>query len=449
MMTCFGPTRKVFRIVFVLILFNSVALFYYFLLKLENLENGSNFVGQRAIQKKSESQQSKHALLQHNQPDNNINVNEMQILIPPKEKEKVHKAKISAQKPWQQFQSGITKDFMYPKDAPYMQDLLDYLAHTEIKETRLFKSGSQFKLLFLFADGNTGLVKPQRMKINEIYPYTNEHPFWLDPERHSAEIASFHLDRILNFRRSVPIAGRRINMTEDIIQKCDDKEFLDTFIKKDGNLCFIGVCVPWFCNEDRAMCGVEEIMEVSVSQFLPQAPKSRYPVFDRPYPWSQGIKESKVWKGANVCDDVFKGLQNGKDRAFLDLIDLGIFDFLIVNYDRHHYSMLSQFKNESFITLLDNGKGFGNHKKDDITFLAPVYQCCKIRRSTYNRLTELSQDKKNKLSTLMRISLSRDVLSPVVNDKFLEALDRRVKQVLETVQTCLLDKNRESVLMDG
>ncbi|XP_033104476.1 extracellular serine/threonine protein kinase FAM20C-like [Anneissia japonica] len=350
----------------------------------------------------------------------------------------------SSQKPWQMFQKGIMKDNMYSADAPYMQDLLDSLSHNEIQRTHMFKGGSQVKLFFWFANGNTALVKPMRMKRDDTYPYSSKHPFWLDPERHNAEIASFHLDRILNFRRAVPVAGRLINMTKEILQKSSDKELLDTFFWKDGNLCFIGVCAPWFCNDEHPICGIGDMLEVSVAQFIPKSPSSKYAVFDRAYPWSQGVKESKVWKNTNICDQVLMDLQNTNDRTFLDLIDLAIFDFLIVNYDRHSYTLLSQLKNESFVTILDNGKGFGNPNNDDLTLLAPVYQCCKVRRSTYYRLKEL---KNSKLSTSMRSSMSHDAISPILSEAFLAALDRRLMKAIEIIQKCFLENGEDRVLM--
>ncbi|XP_033124473.1 extracellular serine/threonine protein kinase FAM20C-like [Anneissia japonica] len=83
-------------------------------------------------------------------------------------------------------------------------------------------------------------------------------------------------------------------MTQEILHKCDDKALLDTFFWKDGNLCFIGECLPWFCNDEHPICGISDLLEVSVAQFLPKCPDSKYPVNDRAYPWSQGVKESKV-----------------------------------------------------------------------------------------------------------------------------------------------------------
>ena len=66
------------------------------------------------------------------------------------------------------------------------------------------------------------------------------------------------------------------------------------FTFTDDNLCFIGKCAPWFCNDEHPICGKREMMEVSLCQFLPLYKGNSIPVSEKEYPWSQGIKESKV-----------------------------------------------------------------------------------------------------------------------------------------------------------
>ncbi|XP_022080603.1 glycosaminoglycan xylosylkinase-like [Acanthaster planci] len=348
--------------------------------------------------------------------------------------------------PWQQFHRDISQDALYSKDTPYMDELLHNLATVKIVNTSMFKGGSQVKLDFRLADGNRAIVKPMRSPRDFVYKYDNEEPFWLDQERHNAEIAAFHLDRILGFRRVPPCVGRQINLTQEVLLKSEDQELLNTFFWKDGNLCFIGKCAPWFCNQDHPICGKGDVMEMSLCQFLPSFEGS-VPVFELEYPWSQGVKESLVWKGKNICLDYLKDPVWTRGRFLLDLIEQGIFDFFIRNYDRHHFDMMRRYKRRGCVLFLDNGKGFGNPHVDDATFLAPVYQCCKVRRSTYFHLKELTQAQ-SRLSDLLRSAMSHDPIAPVITEDHLQAMDRRLETVLQTINKCIHDHGESRVLVD-
>ena len=52
------------------------------------------------------------------------------------------------------------------------------------------------------------------------------------------------------------------------------------------------------------------------------------------------------------------------------------------NMDRHHYETIRAFGNDSVPIHLDHGRGFGRPKHDEISILAPLSQCCIVRRTT-------------------------------------------------------------------
>ncbi|RVE59425.1 hypothetical protein OJAV_G00188360 [Oryzias javanicus] len=124
---------------------------------------------------------------------------------------------------------------------------------------------------------------------------------------------------------------------------------------------------------------------------------------------------------------------------------MSIFDFLIGNMDRHHYEIFTKFGDEGFLLHLDNARGFGRHSKDEASILAPLSQCCMIKRSTLLRLQLLARPE-FRLSEVMTESLGTDPLQPVLTEPHLLALDRRLQKVLRTVQRCVRRFGKEEVI---
>ena len=84
-----------------------------------------------------------------------------------------------------------------------------------------------------------------------------------------------------------------------------------------------------------------------------------------------------------------------------------------------------------------------------MSILAPIYQCCQIRYTTFVKLVKLYIGP-DKLSSVMRDSLAKDSISPILTEPFLFALDRRVIKVLKEIFTCLQDgKDIDEVLEAG
>uniref|UniRef100_A0A8D0GUB4 FAM20 C-terminal domain-containing protein n=1 Tax=Sphenodon punctatus TaxID=8508 RepID=A0A8D0GUB4_SPHPU len=117
------------------------------------------------------------------------------------------------------------------------------------------------------------------------------------------------------------------------------------------------------------------------------------------------------------------------------------------NMDRHHYETFEKFGNDTFLLHLDNGRGFGKHSHDEMSILAPLQQCCSIKKSTFLRLQLLATEP-YRLSDVMRESLTTDCLSPVLTEPHLQALDRRLQKVLDMVQECLVKGKRKEVVVD-
>lgn len=95
---------------------------------------------------------------------------------------------------------------------------------------------------------------------------------------------------------------------------------------------------------------------------------------------------------------------------------------------------------------LDNAKSFGNPHHDEMSILAPIYQCCRIRQSTWNRFRSVKNQKMS-LSEILRKSAKDDPLAPVLSDLQFKAIDRRLKIAIDTVEKCIKQYGESAVLI--
>ena len=143
---------------------------------------------------------------------------------------------------WERFQLGITDKALYDDENLQSKEtvagILKSLASSPFAAISQKEGGTQFKLIVQLEDGGEALYKPMRFpRSQETLP---DHFYFTDFERHNAEIAAFHLDRLLGFRRAVPVSGRRINITTDIYELAEADLLKTFFISPAGNLCFHG-----------------------------------------------------------------------------------------------------------------------------------------------------------------------------------------------------------------
>ncbi|KAF8787364.1 Extracellular serine/threonine protein like [Argiope bruennichi] len=444
----------------------------------------------------------------------------------------------------EQFHLRISDLDLYSEDDANVDELLKDMATMPIVHVEEKVGGTQLKLLITFQDGNQAMFKPMRFdRQKETEP---NHFYFVDYERHISEIAAFHLDRILGFRRCPPVVGRKLNITTEIYAVADDELLKTFFISPAQNICFHGHC-SYYCDTSHAICGKPDAIEGSLAAFLPPDSLSgrkswknpwkrtyhkrrkaewelnndycqtvrQHPLYDNTKRLADLIDTSildfmigKLWlriyasmvTASYYCDtshaicgkpDAIEGSfaaflsatrfsewqeiveesvekdvpQATKSRMELtmiiarqfaqhplydntkrlaDLIDTSILDFMIGNMDRHHYETFKIFGNDSFILHLDHGRGFGKAKHDELSILAPLIQCCFIHITTFYRLLQL-QLNPMKLSNLMRCSLYRDPLNPILLDPHLDALDRRLETVLGVLRDCFSNHEASEV----
>uniref|UniRef100_A0A8C5QCA5 FAM20C golgi associated secretory pathway kinase n=1 Tax=Leptobrachium leishanense TaxID=445787 RepID=A0A8C5QCA5_9ANUR len=345
---------------------------------------------------------------------------------------------------WLKFHIGINRYELYSRQNPAIGGLLQDLSTQKITSVAMKSGGTQLKLIMTFQNYGQALFKPMKQTREQETP--PDFFYFSDFERHNAEIAAFHLDRILDFRRVPPVAGRLVNMTKEIRDVTRDKKLWRTFfISPANNICFYGEC-SYYCSTEHALCGKPDQIEGSLAAFLPDLSLAKRKTWRNPWRRSYHKRKKAEWEvDSDYCEEVKQTPPYDSGTRLLDLIDMTVFDFLMGNMDRHHYETFEKFGNETFIIHLDNGRGFGKYSHDELSILVPLNQCCRIKKSTYLRLQMLAKEE-YKLSGLMEESLSLDKLAPVVFQPHLEAMDRRLRIVLQAINECIEKHKYESVI---
>ncbi|KAI5623164.1 extracellular serine/threonine protein kinase FAM20C [Silurus asotus] len=347
---------------------------------------------------------------------------------------------------WLRFHIGINRYELYSRHNPVIDAMLKDLITQKITSVAMKSGGTQLKLIMTFQNYGQALFKPMKQTREQETP--PDFFYFSDFERHNAEIAAYHLDRILDFRRVPPVAGRLVNMTKEIRDVTRDKKLWKTFfISPANNICFYGEC-SYYCSTEHALCGKPDQIEGSLAAFLPDLALAKRKTWRNPWRRSYHKRKKAEWEvDPDYCEEVKQTPPYDSGTRLLDIMDMTIFDFLMGNMDRHHYETFEKFGNETFIIHLDNGRGFGKHSHDEVSILAPLSQCCRVKRSTHLRLQLLAKGE-YKLSILMEESLQRDSLSPILIQPHLEAMDRRLRLVLQVLADCIEKEGYSSVVED-
>ncbi|CAF89421.1 unnamed protein product, partial [Tetraodon nigroviridis] len=127
-----------------------------------------------------------------------------------------------------------------------------------------------------------------------------------------------------------------------------------------NNTCFFSKCL-YVCKTEYAVCGNPDLLEGSLSAYLPSL--SIAPRTSIPNPWirSYTFTDRQEWEvNPFFCDTVKEMYPYNSGNRLLNIIDMSIFDFLISNMDRHHYEIFSKFGEEGFLCTWTTPEGLGS-----------------------------------------------------------------------------------------
>ncbi|XP_057371540.1 glycosaminoglycan xylosylkinase-like [Daphnia carinata] len=337
----------------------------------------------------------------------------------------------------------VSPSLLIPSFTPELGDMIKYLQTAPIIRASIPHVGTQLKVMLTLEGGQKALLKPQW--------YNREHRIngpdvYSGADRHNGEIIGFYLSLLLDLRRTPVAVGRMINLTSEILANADSDLAATFFRNNQSHTCFYGVCR--YCKPEFSVCAGEgDLMEAAIILWLPSDVKLK----SNRSPWQRTYKKNvrAQWE----TDDKFCSNLQKQNRIFaidpakrrlLDLIDAAVFDFLISNGDRHHYEVIDG-SSDAAVLLLDNGKSFGRPDFDYIDILAPLYQCCVIRKSTYNRLEMVESGPLGAL--IEKLTLKDSLIGPLLTNEHVQAINRRLGKVIQTIELCAKIKSWDDILV--
>lgn len=345
--------------------------------------------------------------------------------------------------PLSEYEMNIN-EFSLNNDSKVISSVLASMATNKVSTAKEKAKGTQVKILMDLVDGTKVMIKPQKVPRN--YETPPDHFYFVDFERHHAEIAAFHVDKLLNFYRCPPTVGRVFDMTEEILKNANQPLAKTFFVSPAGNTCFTGHC-SYYCDSTHATCGKpRNRLEASVQLMLPNKPVVKWSSTQHPYRRSYSKRKKAEWESNdNYCQEqVFQDTEL-QGKILLDLMDMSIFDFIIGNMDRHHYEKMDSLGNETFLLHLDHGRAFGRQYSDEMSILVPVRQCCLVRFTTLERLRYLWA---NNFAKMLDDSMKLDPLYPILTMGHLVAVERRLCIVLNELSQCVEKFQAVNVIID-
>ncbi|KAK6980155.1 glycosaminoglycan xylosylkinase [Biomphalaria glabrata] len=340
--------------------------------------------------------------------------------------------------PWDIAAKWVEPRQIYPDNAKELGAILKAMSQGTITSADFGQRGTQLKLTLLIDNAQKVVFKPAWYPRDYVVtgtPYSGR-------DRHNGEIAAFYLGSLLGLRRIPLVIGRRIHFEKEILPVSTSR-LITTFFEKDGESCFYGRCRYCMGPED-GVCTTNGVIEGTLVLWMP----SQFKLTLHKHPWSRTYREgvqAKWETDDHYCDKVKSSPYYSTGHRLLDIIDTCIFDYLIGNADRHHYETFEGYE-DSMLIMLDNGKSFGNPDIDEFSILAPLYQCCQIRVTLWEKLLAM---KDGILSQVLAGILSVDPITPILTQKHLDALDRRLKTVLEQIHACIAEVGTHALVFES
>ncbi|CAH1163612.1 unnamed protein product [Phaedon cochleariae] len=325
---------------------------------------------------------------------------------------------------WEEANSWVSPKQLYNVNSTNFGKVLFALKNADIVQADIDTRGTQLKILLTLQGNQQVVFKPKWYSKDKVI----EGSVTSGKDRYNSEIIGFYLSVIMKKPLCPLSVQRHISLKNDIIPVATER-LLSTSFKKNNKTCIFGKC--FYCKMNDSVCDDENSGLTGAIIFNIKGNLEKFRS-----PWQRTYKSGKtaIWEQypEKYCKSVKEKMP--KSRLY-DLIDVSIFDFLIQNGDRHHYETLG-----NNVIWLDNGKGLGNPYIHHIDILAPLYQCCMLRKYTWKSLLELTGGK-----IKQNLELMPDIQT-LTTQEHLTAIEERLLLVFATFEFCRHKQNDESLL---
>lgn len=302
--------------------------------------------------------------------------------------------------------------FLGTLDAP----LLDVLAHAEITRVERGSGGRSLAFRLTFRDGSRGYFKP---------------PQTFSGSHFHAEIASYHLDRMLGLGRVPPTLGRRLSWQPLRDVAAGDARVSEAIVDRDHVCGSLSYWVPERLVPIELGLGWESWVRFAPAPAI--SPFQRARVYAAQATGALELPEvAEAHRAAAMPDTI--------DRA-AELSDLVLFDYLTENIDRWggDYTNVRTRGPGGALVFLDNAAGFIESPRASPGFMdARLHAVQRFRRSTVEAIRTFSVD-------AYRARVERDACAPILTDRLYAQLEERRATLLAHVDRMITEHGDDAL----
>ncbi|KAK3580852.1 hypothetical protein CHS0354_032912 [Potamilus streckersoni] len=348
---------------------------------------------------------------------------------------------------WNAMDRLINNQSLYP-DGEFVDEAIAALRKSRIIRADIWGarvSTSSYKWQLTLEGGQKVLFKPAIVNITNKERTSDcvsgcEHPQY--------EITGFTLNRLFKLKNMPYATGRRLSWANEIEPVATDALLNATIVLEDGD-----VCVKWACYQMRpkTYCFKKGVIEGAIIYWLDnRLVRERYQ--------SKGTAHHEFHVRGRRLDE-FQTLMPGekdfcqefrqirtyrKDNTFGHVLDMAVVDYIMLNYDTKHTYIANNCSKAAINLNIIVDYGLSFCPVDDVILLAPIYQCCNIRRKIYDALLKHQFN----FTKVFLTATSDDPLFPLLLEQDVIDMHNRLRTILALVNICMKKYGEEGVVLD-